>query len=99
MTRRALFPLVVGSVVAAGLAGCQSASRWAWWKNQDESASTVAQSSAPALPSQGATPQAVDVPGLEPASSPSAANLAAAQSPSSSPALSLPASSASTIAN
>jgi hypothetical protein len=99
MTRRAIFPLVIGCVVTAGLAGCQSASRWAWWKNQDDSASTVAQASAPALPSEGATPQVVDVPGLEPASSPSAANLAAAQSPSNSPSVSLPASSASTIAN
>jgi len=99
MIRRAIFPLVIGSVVTAALAGCQSASRWAWWKNQDNSATSVAQSSAPALPSAGATPQAVDVPGLEPASSPSAANLAAAQSPSSAPSVSLPAGSESTIAN
>jgi hypothetical protein len=99
MTRRAIFPLVISSFMAAGLAGCQSASRWAWWKNQDDSASSVAQASAPALPSEGATPQAVDVPGLEPASSPSAANLAAAQSITGSPSVSLPTSSASTIAN
>ncbi len=99
MIRRAIFPLVFVSVVTAGLAGCQSTSRWAWWKNQDDSASTVAQSGAPELPSAGATPQAVEVPGLEPASSPSAANLAAAQAPSTSPSVSLPSSSASTITN
>ena len=80
MTRQAICTLVIASIVTTNLSGCQSASRWAWW-NRNDSASTVAQSTAPTLPSEGATPQAVDVPGLEPASSPSAANLAATQSP------------------
>jgi hypothetical protein len=99
MTRRAIFPFVIGSVVTAALAGCQTAYRLAWWKNHDDSASSVAQSSAPELPSAGATPQAVDVPGLEPASSPSSANLAAAQTRASAPSVSMPGGSESTIAN
>jgi hypothetical protein len=98
MTRQAISTLVIASIVTAGSAGCQSASRWAWW-NRDDSTSSVAQSTAPTLPSESATPQAVEVPGLEPASSPSAANLAAAQSPANVPNPWLNASSAATLAN
>jgi hypothetical protein len=98
MTRQAISKLVIASIVTTGLSGCQTASRWAWW-NRGDGESTVAQSAAPTLPSAAATPQAVDVPGLEPASSPSAANLAAAQSPGSVPNRSLPAASDATIAN
>jgi hypothetical protein len=98
MTRQAISKLVIASIVTAGPAGCQSASRWAWW-NRDDSTSSVAQSTAPTLPSESATPQAVEIPGLEPASSPSAANLAAAQSPANTPNPLLPGSSAATLAN
>ncbi|HJQ79687.1 MAG TPA: hypothetical protein VJ828_07010 [Lacipirellulaceae bacterium] len=98
MTRQAIWTLVIASIVTAGSAGCQSASRWAWW-NRDDGTSSVAQSAAPTLPSESATPHAVEVPGLEPASSPSAANLAAAQTPTNAPNPSLPASSAATLAN
>jgi hypothetical protein len=97
MTRQAISTLVIASIVTAGSAGCQSASRWAWW-NRDDSTS-VAQSTAPTLPSAAATPQAVEVPGLEPASSPSAANLAAAQSPANAPNPSIATLSAATLAN
>jgi hypothetical protein len=98
MTRQAISTLVIASILTAGSAGCQSASRWAWW-NRDDSMSSVAQSSAPTLPSESVTPHAVEVPGLEPASSPSAANLAAVQSPANTPNTSIPASSAATLAN
>jgi hypothetical protein len=95
MTRQAISTLVIASIVTA--AGCQTASRWAWWNRDD--ASTVAQSTAPTLPSQAATPQAVEVPGLEPTSSPSAANLAAAQSPTNASNPALPATPAGSLAN
>ncbi|HEY3394861.1 MAG TPA: hypothetical protein VGK58_19305 [Lacipirellulaceae bacterium] len=98
MTRQAIWTLVIASIVTTGLSGCQSASRWAWW-TRDDSTSSVVQSTAPTLPSEAATPQAVEVPGLEPASSPSAANLAAAQSPANVPNPWLPTSSAATLAN
>ena len=74
---------VIHALLIAGMmtvvAGCQSASRWAWWKHGKASdATAVAESStAPVLPSTAATPQAVGLAGLEPAASPSASNLAA----------------------
>jgi hypothetical protein len=101
MTPPAIHKLAIASIVTLGLTGCQSGPRWAWWKHPDGAGNTsaVAQATAPVLPSQEANPQPVDVPGLQPAASPSAANLAAAQAPAGVPALSLPATSASTIAN
>ncbi len=47
--------------LAAGLSGCQSGPRWAWWKQESapEDTSLVARSAAPALPSTQATPQAL----------------------------------------
>jgi len=91
--------LTVAAVLAA-MSGCQSGPRWAWWKSDAAPADTsvVARSAdSPQLPSaQAAAP--VAVPGLQPATSPSAANLATAGAPSA-PGISIPTSSPSTIAN
>lgn len=91
--------LTIVAVVAA-MSGCQSGPRsWAWWKSDAAPADTsaVARSADPQLPSaQAAAP--VAVPGLQPATSPSAANLASAGAPNAA-AISIPPSSPSMTAN
>jgi hypothetical protein len=60
--------------------GCQSGPRWAWWKKDTPMAdsSAVARSAEPVLPSSQSTPTAVTATGIQPATPPSSANLAAA---------------------
>ena len=88
-------------MIVAGLVGCQSGPRWAWWKRDTapEDTSLVARTAAPALPSAQSAPQAVGTPGMEGAAPPSSANLAAAKAPAAMPASTLPAASAATITN
>ena len=92
MRLSAIETVMIASMVA-GLAGCQSGPRWAWWKHDRVASETaVAESAAaPSLPSEGAAPQAVAVAALEPVASPSAANLAATGVPTGIPAVSMPA--------
>ena len=89
------------ATILLGMVGCQSGPRWARWKHEKapEDTSLVARSAAPELPSTKATPQAVTVPGLEPAAPPSAANLAAAGTKTASPGNAIPSTSSPTIAN
>jgi hypothetical protein len=89
------------TAVVAGLAGCQSSPRWAWWKPKEaaEDTSLLARSAAPALPSSQSTPQVVESGNLQPAAPPSSANLAAAGTQPTVPAISLPGPSPGTLAN
>ena len=84
-----------------GMTGCQSGPRWAWWKTEDLPADTslVARSAEPTLPSAQTTPQVPTADGLQPAASPSTANLAAAGAVLSTPIGAIPTTSSTTIAN
>jgi len=80
MKKTTAHALAVAAVIAATF-GCQSGPRgWAWWKKDGAPTDTsvVARSADPKLPSAQSMPQAVSPDGLQPATSPSAANLAAA---------------------
>jgi hypothetical protein len=92
MNFSALRTVVVVAIVA-GVAGCQSGPRWAWWKHKTATEDTslvarsaiveppaVAPTTAPQLPSTQATPQAVAAAGME-SLSPSSLNLANAANP------------------
>src|SRR3954464_580536 len=97
-------------VALAALSGCQSGpQRWAWWKhNSAPDASAVARTAEPTLPSAQSSPQAGAVAGLPPAAPPSSTNLAATSSPavgsgvaglpSLPPSVSIPVTSAATLA-
>ncbi|MCI0334181.1 MAG: hypothetical protein L0228_13265 [Planctomycetes bacterium] len=92
--------MTVAAVLAA-TSGCQSGPRWAWWKTDaaPTDTSAVARSAeAPQLPSAQSTPQAVTPTGLQPATSPSAANLAAAGTQPAT-GIAIPATSPATVAN
>lgn len=97
MSRSVVRPFVL-AVVVAGLVGCQSGSRWAWWKRDaaPQDTSLLARSAAPPLPSSQAAPHAVAGAGMQMATPPSSANLAAAGAPGAVPAI--PSSSSATIA-
>lgn len=58
MRFRAIRTLLIG-LLAAGVVGCQTANRFAWWRhdNAPEDSSRLARSAAPALPSSEATPE------------------------------------------
>ena len=82
MKRTALRSLTLIALVAS-VVGCQTTSRFAWWKHEkpSEDTSVVARSATPALPSAQSKPEAVAVAGLTPATPPSSSNLAAAGAP------------------
>jgi DNA segregation ATPase FtsK/SpoIIIE, S-DNA-T family len=82
MKRTALRSLTLIAIVAS-VVGCQTTSRFAWWKHEkpSEDTSVVARSATPALPSAQSKPEAVAVAGLTPATPPSSSNLAAAGAP------------------
>src|SRR3954452_2371907 len=109
MTQNAVGKLIT-IVALAALSGCQSGpQRWAWWKHgAAPDASAVARTAEPTLPSAQSSPQAVAVAGLTPAAPPSSTNLAATSSPavgsgvaglpSLPPSVSIPVTSAATLA-
>ncbi len=84
MTRSAVQSIAVAFAVVSAV-GCQSmqsmSSKVAWWKHDKAPDATAnAAATAPSLPSTLANPQAVAGTGIQPATSPSSANLAAARS-------------------
>jgi hypothetical protein len=85
-------------LLAAGLAGCQTANRFAWWKhnNAPEDTSLVARSAAPTLPSTQATPETLTASREAGGKAPTYTASVAAVPPS---AKSVPTSSAATIFN
>ena len=100
--KRTVVHTMMFASIAAGLVGCQSGPRWAWWKPWEKSSAetaVAASPAAPALPSASATPQAVAASGLQPAASPSATNLAGTGSALAASPLGVQPASPSTIAN
>lgn len=90
--RRTTIRTMVLVLIAVGLAGCQSGPQWAsslaWWKHDapPEDTSLVARSAAPELPSAQVAPPQVSSAAMPP----SAANLAAASTPPTVPAATMP---------